>query len=619
MLKSSWTSKYGCIVLKALEKSKNIRLTELLFSLNMSIYFLKCIKQHLRYTCLSYRQIVMGQCNLSLNFPIYRKAMYVLWQTKNRRMSCGRPEMRTGHTRKVMHVLWQTRNAYKTYQKCDAGPVAGQKCVQDIPEMWCIFCGRPELRTGHTRNAMHILWQTRNTYRIYIYVSEMRCMSCGRPEMCTGHTRNVMQVLWHTRISICPRVLQNLPCCKTQKTRNPFQHKILISVLSLSVCCCMRWMLHCNWPHLSHGLSFQPSFIPASLPFLPLSLPCPPPSLPLYLPCPLPPYPSPPLPCPLPPYSPSPAPPSLPLSLTCPPPSYPPYPSPSPARSPLPPPSLPLSLPPSYTPYPSPSPARFLLPLPPAPPSLPLTLPCPLPSLPLSLPPLPLSQTQLSAFIHSCLLTLLTPSLLPSLPLSLPCPLPPYPSPSLPCPPPSYPPYPSPSPAPSLLPLPPYPSPSPARSLLTPLPPSPAPLPLTLLTPLPPLPLPLYPSPSPAPLPPYPFYPSPSPAPPPLHSSLHSILLSMPPCFRMQPPPPPPPHHCWSFSLLFILTLSSLPSSKLHLNLNYAVLVLRCVCVCRSKREKVQMNAYFFWHGHTVCQFSGKSPFSSHKTTLKIS
>ena len=181
MFKSSWTSKYGCIVLKALEKSKNIRLTELLFSLNMSIYFLKCIKQHHRYTCLSYRQIVMGQCNLSLNFPIYRKAMYVLWQTKKRCMSCGRPEMRTGRTRKVMHVLWQTRNAYKTYQKCDAGPVAGQKCVQDVPEMQCISCGRPEMHTG------------------YICISEMRCMSCGRPEMCTGHTRNAMQVLWQTR------------------------------------------------------------------------------------------------------------------------------------------------------------------------------------------------------------------------------------------------------------------------------------------------------------------------------------------------------------------------------------------------------------------------------------
>ena len=31
----------------------------------------------------------------------------------------------------------------------------------------------------------------------------------------------------------------------------------------------------------------------------------------------------------------------------------------------------------------------------------------------------------------------------------------------------------------------------------------------------------------------------------------------------------------------------------------------------------VPTNAYLFWHGHTVCKFSGKSPLSSHKTTLK--
>ena len=36
-----------------------------------------------------------------------------------------------------------------------------------------------------------------------------------------------------------------------------------------------------------------------------------------------------------------------------------------------------------------------------------------------------------------------------------------------------------------------------------------------------------------------------------------------------------------------------------------------------SKHKKVQMNAYLFWHGHTACTFSGKSPLSSHKTTLK--
>ena len=79
-------------------------------------------------------------------------------------MSCGRPEMHTRHTRNVMQVLWQARNAYRTYQKCnaypvadqkciqdiyvyqkcDVCPVADQKCVQDIPEMRCRSCGRPE-------------------------------------------------------------------------------------------------------------------------------------------------------------------------------------------------------------------------------------------------------------------------------------------------------------------------------------------------------------------------------------------------------------------------------------------------------------------------------------------
>ena len=33
--------------------------------------------------------------------------------------------------------------------------------------------------------------------------------------------------------------------------------------------------------------------------------------------------------------------------------------------------------------------------------------------------------------------------------------------------------------------------------------------------------------------------------------------------------------------------------------------------------KKVQTNAYLFLHGHTVCTVSGKSPLSSHKTTLK--
>ena len=204
-----------------------------------------------------------------------------------------------------MCVLWQTRNAYRTYQKCDVCSVADQNCVQDIPEM----------HTG------------------YIYISEMQCMSCGRPEMCTGHTRNVMHVLWQTRISICPRVLQNLPCWKTQKTRNLFQHKILISVLSLSVSCCMRRLLQWNWPLLSHRLSFH-SFLP-------------PPSLPPSLLTPLPPVPPP--------------------SFPCPPPSYPPYPSPSPAPSILTLPPLPLSPYPSpslltlFTPSPSPAPSLAFL------------------------------------------------------------------------------------------------------------------------------------------------------------------------------------------------------------------------------------------------------------------
>ena len=135
------------------------------FSKYEYIYFLKCIKQHHWYTCLSYRQIVVGQCNLLLNFPIYRRAMYVLWQTKKRCMSCGRPEMHTGRTRNVMHVLWQTRNAYRTYQKCDVCSVADQNCVQDIPEM----------HTGYTyiRNAMYVLWQTRNAYKTY-----QKCDAC---------------------------------------------------------------------------------------------------------------------------------------------------------------------------------------------------------------------------------------------------------------------------------------------------------------------------------------------------------------------------------------------------------------------------------------------------------
>ena len=36
----------------------------------------------------------------------------------------------------------------------------------------------------------------------------------------------------------------------------------------------------------------------------------------------------------------------------------------------------------------------------------------------------------------------------------------------------------------------------------------------------------------------------------------------------------------------------------------------------RSKHKKVQMNPYLFWHRHTVCKISGKSPLSSRKTTV---
>ena len=36
----------------------------------------------------------------------------------------------------------------------------------------------------------------------------------------------------------------------------------------------------------------------------------------------------------------------------------------------------------------------------------------------------------------------------------------------------------------------------------------------------------------------------------------------------------------------------------------------------RSKHKKFQMNAYLFWHGQTVNNFSGESLLSSDKTTL---
>ena len=33
--------------------------------------------------------------------------------------------------------------------------------------------------------------------------------------------------------------------------------------------------------------------------------------------------------------------------------------------------------------------------------------------------------------------------------------------------------------------------------------------------------------------------------------------------------------------------------------------------------KRLKWMRYLFWHGHTVCKFLGKSPLSSHKTTLK--
>ena len=68
------TSKYRCIILKALEKS----VSELPPSpppplLNMNIYFLRRIKQNRQYSYFSCRQIVMGQWNLSLNCSVCRE------------------------------------------------------------------------------------------------------------------------------------------------------------------------------------------------------------------------------------------------------------------------------------------------------------------------------------------------------------------------------------------------------------------------------------------------------------------------------------------------------------------------------------------------------------------
>ena len=57
-----------------------------------------------------------------------------------------------------------------------------------------------------------------------------------------------------------------------------WEHKFLILVLSLSICCGGRWLLQCSWCLLSHtAFSLQSFLPPPSLPFLLLSLPCPPP------------------------------------------------------------------------------------------------------------------------------------------------------------------------------------------------------------------------------------------------------------------------------------------------------------------------------------------------------
>ena len=43
-----------------------------LFSVNVSIYFLNCIKPHHQYSCFSCKQTVVDRCNLLLTFPVYR-------------------------------------------------------------------------------------------------------------------------------------------------------------------------------------------------------------------------------------------------------------------------------------------------------------------------------------------------------------------------------------------------------------------------------------------------------------------------------------------------------------------------------------------------------------------
>ena len=107
--------------------------------------------------------------------------------------------------------------------------------------------------------------------------------------------------------------------------------------------------------------------------------------------------------------------------------------------------------------------------------------------------------------------------------------------------------------------------------------------------------------PAPPPPPPrYPSYSSPSPAPLPCIPPVTRSSSRCPPCFRTPPPPPPPPH-CWIFSLQFKLTLSSFPSSA---------------TTTPFSRKMVQKNTFNYDTGTQYAIFLGKSPLSSHKTTL---
>ena len=76
------------VVLKALKKSNNISLTELpvfFFSSKYECVFCKTDKTASSVSYFSCRQIVMGQCNLSLNCPIYRGPLiHTLSESVNR-------------------------------------------------------------------------------------------------------------------------------------------------------------------------------------------------------------------------------------------------------------------------------------------------------------------------------------------------------------------------------------------------------------------------------------------------------------------------------------------------------------------------------------------------------